>query len=209
MTQVVSMRPDKGMEKPFLLTIRAMRHCVWHHRSKPGYGLDIYELTEQCGVAAIRAVPSDDWYSDVPVALICSHEGFYHAEFLGESEPVSGFIYVEKEDYASLIRWLQKGLRAPRLYIYCDFDSHGLELADRIISQVPEATLYIPLDIESIWPKFGRDKTFNHVHFDAVKGTLNLHSDELQRVAKLMNLYKTGLPLNVLTFLEKAEPSFY
>lgn len=210
MNQVVKLKgvSAAGTDRPFKITLRAMRHCVWHRQDRPGYGLDVYELTEQCGLAALLAQPSDAWYTDVPVALICNEAAFLQAEYLGEGEPVSGFLFVEKSSYPELVVWLQKRLRAPRLYLYCDFDSHGLALADHIISQVPEAILYVPHDIETVWPKYGRVQRYDPQHFDSVKSKLQLCSPELQRVARLIHQYKTGLPLETLTILEKDEPAF-
>lgn len=209
MNQVVQLKAGADVaERPFKITMRAMRHCVWHRQDRPGYGLDVYELTEQCGLAAMLVRPSDAWYTDVPVALICNEPAFLQAEYLGEGEPVNGFLFVEKNGYSDLISWLQKRQRAPRLYLYCDFDSYGLALADHIISQVPEAILYVPQDIETVWPKYGRHQRFDPQHFDLSKSSLRLSSPELQRVARLIHQYKTGLPLEVLTILEKEEPSF-
>lgn len=211
MQQVIPMRPAAAARneiKPMVLSLRGFRHSLWHRASRPGYDLDIFDLTEQAGMAAIAIQPDDDWYTDMPIALIGSADEFWKAEFLGEPEPISSFIFVDKDRQADLIAWLTKQQRAPRIYLYFDFDTYGLEAADNLVNKVAEATFYVPADLERNWPQLARPQQFNPIHFAASMPGLRLSSPGLQAVARLIKQYQSGIPLRALALTEKEDPAY-
>lgn len=191
--------------QPMVLSVRSSRACYWHRYGREGYSLDSFDLTEQCGVMALGITETDDWYTDLPVALIGSEQDFWRAEFLGENEPIGAYLYADQVHLPRLIRWLQNKQRAPRLYLYFSFDSYGIEAADQIINQIPEADLFLPAGFPEIWERHAKINYFHPQHFERVRSGLRLHSEGLRQVVALMTKTQRALPLQALTLVAKEE----
>lgn len=191
--------------QPMLLAMRSRRECHWYRYGRAGYSVDAYDLTEQCGLFSLGVIEGDDWYTDQPIALVGSERDFWIAEFLGENEPIGAYIFVDKANERRLISWLQSKQRAPKLYLYFNFDSHGVLAADQFISQVPEADFFLPADIASIWEKHSKMNLFNPEHFERVRDGLKQQNPAVQQIVGLMSRTKTALPLESLALTAKAE----
>lgn len=198
---------DKQVDATFLLLARSLRYCVWHRDLRTGYSLDAYDLTEQCGLVSLLLSEQDDWYSDMPLALIGNYQAFLSAEFLGESEPVGAYLFVDPLNYPLFIQWLKHRRRCPKLYLYFDFDAHGLECADKFIAEVAEAELFVPANLFDIWQRFGAINRYSPDHSAAVRKALRVSDPKLQDVANLLMQFETGLSLETLMLIEKEDPA--
>lgn len=191
--------------QPMNLAIRSSRACDWHRYGRAGYSLDSFDLTEQCGVMALGILENDDWHTDQPIALIGSEQDFWRAEFLGENEPIGAYLYVDQVHLPRLIRWLQGKQRAPRLYLYFNFDSYGMAAADQILNQIPEAELFLPAGLQEVWSRHAKINYLDPRHFDQVRGSLKLHSEKVRQVIALMVKTQAALPLQALALTAKEE----
>ena len=176
-----------------------MRH------GKVGYCLDGFELTEQSGAYALGVMADDDWYTDQPIALVSSLECFWGAEYLGEHEPIGAFVHVDEEAFPRLVEWLQRGRRTPKLYLYFDFDTYGLQKMDSIIRWVPEAQVFLPHNFKNVWRDHAQLSHFNPEHFDGLKKNLALHNPAVQAVFNAIAQSGAGMKLDSLVLAEKNE----
>jgi hypothetical protein len=136
---------------------------------------------------------------------VASLADFWSAEFLGQQEPIGGYIHVEPENYQQLVSWLQRAKRTPKLYLYFDFDTFGVEQMDRFISWVPEAQVFLPYNFSCVWEEHARINHFNPNHFESIRSVLQLQRPAVQSVFRAISKSRSGMKLEALLLAEKEE----
>ncbi len=194
-----------------IIQMRSLRECLFYRKDIPGYSLDVFDLNDQCGIASLMINEQDDWYTDMPIAVVRSRENFWMAEFLGETEALGAYIFAGDEDYERLIAWLQARQRAPRVYLYTDFTPAGVEVAGRFLASITEGELYVPTgDLTSIWQAHGRALLFNQDQYSRLRSSLKvLDRASVQAVMFHLAKFQSGVELRSMAIVAKDDEAFH
>lgn len=194
-----------AQNQKLFLKLRSTRDCLWLRHSKPGYALDGFELTEQAGAYGLAVQSSDDLYTDMPIALVNTLSDFWQAEFFGETEPIGAFVHVEPDQYPDLVAWLQRCVRAPKLYLFFNYDAAGLDQMARFLAAVPEAQVYLPHNLNEAWDAHSRINLFDPLQFERVKKGINVNHSAVETIVRLMTKTQKAMRLESLVLTAKLE----
>lgn len=172
--------------------------------SRPGHSLDVAALTEECGLAALKLNPDDDWTCGQTIGLMLNAQAFWQAEHLPTAEPIASFALVAPDDLAEVILWLQARSRAPRICLFTDYSVEGLEQASKLLEAAPEATYYLAPNFREAWGALGDYRAFDPLRFDLIRARINVRHPSLLAVTRELHQRATGLRLDALTRLPEA-----
>ncbi len=196
----------EAQNQRLFLKLRSVRDCLWLRHDRVGYSLDGLELSLQAGAYALGVTANDDFYTDMPLALVSRLDDFWQAEFFGETEPIGAFIHVEPADYSALINWLQRKVRTPKLYLYFNYDAVSLGQMSYLLSMVPEAQVFLPSgNLDAVWQAHGKINLFDPLAFERVKREIPMDNRAMQSVLAMMTKTQRGLQLSSLVMAAKAE----
>jgi hypothetical protein len=119
-----------GMEYEYLLVKGIDAEALWH--GDDGVSLDVFGLTQQAGVAALRIQSGDVWHSAAPLWLVENQTLFDRLDWL-PADASGTLCYYAGNPTRRLLEWLAYRERTSQIILFPDYDGVGLQNFVRLL----------------------------------------------------------------------------
>ncbi|WP_300460112.1 hypothetical protein [Desulfobacula sp.] len=187
----------KGRDDTLLILLSATKEVMWQNN---GRSINIHQIVQDCGIAAILVKPGDNWVTQDPIALVENMDLLVYAVRYFETIHFQGSIlYYSGWVSRRTLAWLNKQKNTP-LVIFPDYDLVGLKNYLLLKETLPHIKIYVPENLPDLLKRYGKaDKLTSSTDRKIIEQTQDADALKLYR---LLLKYGVGLDQESLMLMD-------
>lgn len=148
----------KGKDDSLLILLSATKAVSWQNN---GVSVNMYQIVQDCGIAAILVKPADNWLTPDPIALVENMDLLVHAgRYFKKINFKGSILYYRGWVSKRTISFLKTQNKAP-LMVFPDYDLVGLKNYLFLKKKLPDIKIYIPENLGDLLKRYGKAEKLN------------------------------------------------